>query len=91
MDAGEYFFIMERNSDNPVAAGDSIEIFAHWDSAQRIVQETVTVPAGTFSATRIPLRRMGKDIWLSSSVPFGIVKLADADDKGMQLIAYGDD
>jgi hypothetical protein len=55
------------------------------------VDETVTVAAGTFSTTRIPLRRMGKDIWLSSEVPFGIVKFADADDKGMELIEVGGD
>ena len=55
------------------------------------VQDSVTVAAGTFSALRIPLRRQGKDIWLSSSVPFGIIKLADADNKGMELIAYGSD
>ena len=53
------------------------------------VEESVTVTAGTFSATRITLRREGKDIWLSSEVPFGIVKLADADNKGMELMAIG--
>jgi hypothetical protein len=55
------------------------------------VEESITVTAGTFSATRITLRRLGKDIWLSSEVPFGIVKLADADDKGMELMAIGSD
>ena len=55
------------------------------------VNESVTVAAGTFSATRIPLRREGKDIWLSSEVPFGIVKFVDADNKGMELIAIGSD
>lgn len=55
------------------------------------VEESLTVTAGTFSTTRIPLRRLGKDIWLSSEVPFGIVKFADEDDKGMELIAFGSD
>jgi hypothetical protein len=55
------------------------------------VEEPLTVTAGTFSTTRIPLRRLGKDIWLSSEVPFGIVKFADEDDKGMELIAFGSD
>lgn len=55
------------------------------------VNESVTVAAGTFSATRIPLRREGRDIWLSSEVPFGIVKFVDADNKGMELIAIGSD
>ncbi len=55
------------------------------------VEESVTVAAGTFSTTRITLRREGKDIWLSSEVPFGIVKFADDDDKGMELMGFGDD
>ena len=55
------------------------------------VEELLTVTAGTFNTTRIPLRRQGKDIWLSSEVPFGIVKFADEDDKGMELIAFGSD
>lgn len=55
------------------------------------VEESLTVAAGTFSSTRISLRRLGKDIWLSSDVPFGIVKFADADDKGMELMAFGSD
>lgn len=55
------------------------------------VQETVTVEAGTFSAIRISLRQLGKDIWLSSSVPFGIVQLVDEHGDGVELIAYGSD
>lgn len=55
------------------------------------VNESLTVTAGTFSTTRITLRREGKDIWLSSEVPFGVVKFADADDKGMELMAFGSD
>lgn len=55
------------------------------------VEESLTVTAGTFSTTRIPLRSLGKDIWLSSDVPFGLVKMADTDDKGMELIAFGSD
>ena len=55
------------------------------------VEESLTVTAGTFSTTRIPLRSLGKDIWLSSDVPFGLVKMADTDDKGMELMAFGSD
>ena len=55
------------------------------------VQESVTVPAGTFTATRIPLRHLGKDIWLSSSVPFGMIKLVDENDMGTILMAFGSD
>ena len=58
---------------------------------QNGVVETVTVPAGTFSALRIPVKQLGKDIWISSDVPFGVVKLADTEGKGTALTAYGDD
>ncbi len=40
------------------------------------VEESLTVTAGTFNTTRIPLRSLGKDIWLSSDGPFGLVKMA---------------
>lgn len=59
--------------------------------ADKAVEESVTVGAGTFTATRIPLRHVAKDIWLSSDVPFGIVKMADSGDKGMELMAFGTD
>ena len=55
------------------------------------VEESLTVTAGTFNTTRIPLRSLRKDIWLSSDVPFGLVKMADTDDKGMELMAFGSD
>jgi hypothetical protein len=59
--------------------------------AQQGVEDTVTVPAGTFSALRIPLRQVGKDVWLSSDVPFGIVKMTDEEGYGTELTAYGND
>jgi hypothetical protein len=55
------------------------------------VQESVTVEAGTFKAIRIPLRQLGKDIWISTNVPFGIVQLVDELGDGIELIAYGSD
>jgi len=59
--------------------------------AENGVNESVTVPAGTFSARRIPVRQMHKDVWLSSEVPFGIVKTADEEGYGTELTAYGND
>jgi hypothetical protein len=59
--------------------------------AENGIQESLTVTAGTFSTTRISLRSLGKDIWLSTEVPFGIVKLADAEDNGIELTAFGSD
>ncbi len=55
------------------------------------VQESVTVEAGTFDAIRISLKQLGKDIWLSPSVPFGILQLVDDQGDGVELIAYGSD
>lgn len=59
--------------------------------AENGVNESVTVPAGTFSALRVPVRQMSKDVWLSSDVPFGIVKTADEEGYGLELTAFGDD
>jgi hypothetical protein len=59
--------------------------------AEKGVNESVTVPAGTFNALRIPVRQMHKDVWLSSEVPFGIVKTADEEGYGLELTAFGDD
>lgn len=56
---------------------------------QNGVEETVTVPAGTFSTLRIPLKPLGKDIWISPDVPFGLVKLVDTAGKGTVLHAFG--
>jgi len=54
-------------------------------------QESVTVAAGTFSATRVPVRQLGKDVWVSTAVPFGIVKMADEEGFGVSLTAFGND
>ena len=59
--------------------------------AENGVNESVTVPAGTFSARRIPVRQVGKDVWLSFDVPFGIVKMTDEEGYGTELTAYGND
>ena len=55
------------------------------------VQETVTVEAGSFDAIRISLKQLGKEFWLSPSVPFGIIQLVDDQGDGVELIAYGSD
>ena len=56
--------------------------------------ETVSVPAGEFRALRVKVTIGGgdKEIWLSSDVPFGMVKMAEmTDDQGLVLIAHGMD
>ncbi len=61
------------------------------DEADEGTRESVTVPAGTFSALRVPVRKLGKDVWLSTEVPFGIVKMVDDGGKGLEIIAFGND
>lgn len=61
------------------------------NEAVESVRESVTVAAGTFSAMRIPVRQLGKDVWVSTAVPFGIVKMVDEDGYGVVLTAYGND
>lgn len=61
------------------------------DQSESGTVESVTVPAGTFRALRVPARGLGKDIWISADVPFGVIKMAEPDGKGLELIAYGAD
>ncbi|MDX1384630.1 MAG: hypothetical protein R3190_13340, partial [Thermoanaerobaculia bacterium] len=58
---------------------------------EETTSESVTVPAGTFAATRSSPRGFGKDVWLSADVPFGLVKTAEANGMGMRLVEYGTD
>lgn len=59
------------------------------EEAANGVPDSVTVPAGTFSAERIPLQGQAKDIWVSPEVPFGVVKIAEHNGKGLELMEYG--
>ncbi len=61
------------------------------EAADSATKESITVAGGTFEAFRIPLKRLAKVIWVSPDVPFGVVKLADADGKGLELVAHGTD
>ena len=61
------------------------------DESELGTVESVTVPAGTFRALRVPARGLGKDIWISADVPFGVIKMAEPDGKGLELVAYGAD
>jgi hypothetical protein len=49
-------------------------------SASLVGTETVKVPAGTFQASHYRNALRGSDIWVSSEVPFGLVKLSDPSD-----------
>ena len=59
------------------------------EASTSAVEESVTVPAGTFDAHRVPLKRLGKDIWVSPSVPFAVVKMVDSNGKGLELLDHG--
>lgn len=61
-------------------------------AASLVGTESVKVPAGTFQASHYRNALRGSDIWVSSEVPFGIVKLTDATDhSSMELTATGTD
>lgn len=49
-------------------------------AASLVGTESVKVPAGTFQASHYRNALRGSDIWVSSEVPFGLVKLSDASD-----------
>jgi len=51
--------------------------------------DSVTVPSGTFTATRTSPRSYGKDVWISSAVPFGLVKTAEPNGQGLRLLEFG--
>jgi hypothetical protein len=54
-------------------------------------QESVTVPAGTFTAAVYRDVKTGARVWASDQVPFGFVKSLDARGNGLVLTAYGTD
>lgn len=59
-------------------------------SASLVGQETVKVAGGAFRAQHYRNALRGSDIWVSSDVPFGIVKLTDGADKTtMELFSAG--
>ena len=61
------------------------------EAAESATKESISVAGRTFDAFRIPLKRLGKVIWVTPDVPFGVVKMTDADGKGLELLAYGAD
>lgn len=59
-------------------------------SGSLVGQETIKVAGGTFKAHHYRNALRGSDIWVSSEVPFGVVKLTDGTDKSsMELRAVG--
>lgn len=51
--------------------------------------ETVTVPAGTFKSQHFRSAKYGSDSWLSSKVPFSMIKMVGTDHE-MTLLRVGD-
>jgi hypothetical protein len=51
------------------------------ESAELVGQEEVEVPAGKVRARHFRNALRGVDIWVSTDVPFGVVKLANASDR----------
>lgn len=57
----------------------------------RVGEESVTVPAGTFQATHYRDANAGNDVWVSASVPFGMVKTHSTQGGDIVLSGKGTD
>jgi hypothetical protein len=53
----------------------------------RVGEESVTVPAGTFKAVHYRDASSGNDVWVSESIPFGLVKTKMA--RGGEIVLSG--
>ena len=54
---------------------------------KRVGEETITVPAGTFQTIHYRDETSGNDVWVSESVPFGLVKTSLA--RGGEIVLTG--
>ncbi|MEO8294594.1 MAG: hypothetical protein ABI613_03685 [Gemmatimonadota bacterium] len=57
--------------------------------ATRVGEESVTVPAGTFKTSHYRDASSGNDVWISESVPFGMVKSHTGTNGDIVLTASG--
>jgi hypothetical protein len=70
------------------------DVMAEACSAQnmtRVGEESVTVPAGTFQTTHYRNAESGNDVWLSTAVPFGLVKNHSGNGGDIVLTGTGTD
>jgi len=60
-------------------------------NAELVGEEKITVPAGTFRATHIRDATGAGEAWISTNVPFGLVKVREQDGVTMVLTGHGED
>ena len=62
------------------------------EMAERVGTESVTVPAGSFDAEHYRVTTPDSaEAWISTDVPFGIIKMTGPDGISMELIGHGQD
>jgi len=72
-----------------IAKNSTSEIEKRCHSAHSTGYESVTVPAGSFRALHVVDDSTGGQAWISTSVPFGLVKTLQKDGTTQELIAKG--
>ena len=72
--------------DNPM-----VDIATRCEGAEGLGSESIEVPAGSFEAFHIRDAEEQADVWISTEVPFGVVKVSMPDGSTMNLIGYGTD
>ena len=70
---------------------DQVAEFCRNAQMNRVGEESITVPAGTFSTIHYRDNSSGNDVWVSESIPFGLIKSKLARGGEIVLTARGTD
>ncbi|MFC1530976.1 hypothetical protein ACFL5T_01850 [Gemmatimonadota bacterium] len=76
----------QQMGDNPMA-----DFAERCETSSVIGEETMEVPAGTFSTVHLLSDDDGSEVWISTDVPFGIVKGNVPDGGVLELTGFGED
>ena len=66
---------------------DQVAEFCRNAQMNRVGEETITVPAGTFPTVHYHDNQSGNDVWVSTSLPFGLVRTKMA--RGGEIVLTG--
>jgi hypothetical protein len=70
---------------------DLIAEFCRNASMNRVGEESITVPAGTFRTIHYHDATSGNDVWVSESIPFGLVRTKLKNGEEIELTSRGTD
>ena len=70
---------------------DQVAEFCNNARMTRVGEESITVPAGTFRTIHYRDTASGNDVWVSESIPFGLVKTRQARGGEIVLTSQGTD